>query len=283
MLAQYEEKTFESYFNSELDQKSSIYFPFGQVQEGGIGADCAAMSRDTYLWNIFNSELYYGKDLDEISRFMNECIENKIKHIPSITVNILFQYKRPEFITTANGKEWHHWKKNYFRYSIYKEQQSLLEKIYNEFGKDVLILYASPAIYDRNDLVSAKIGKKIIESTNFCRADHLKGHNHNTYTKAGNICYACSEPEEIPSFNLIENLQEFKTQDSKPITIISKFTSELRSIVEKDPYLGESYRLLLQPYKDLGLEEFNFLFGNITMNILKQLTGIQWIIATNEK
>jgi hypothetical protein len=49
MKPRFEEKTFESYFNTELDQRASIYFPFGQVQEGGIGADASAMSRSRRL------------------------------------------------------------------------------------------------------------------------------------------------------------------------------------------------------------------------------------------
>ncbi|HHO3376220.1 TPA: hypothetical protein ACRRWQ_000003 [Morganella morganii] len=281
MLAQYEEKTFENYFNSELAKNNIFYYPFGQVQEGGIGADCAAMLDSYHLWEIFNENFFHGEDLEKISNYMDNYIKYKINNIPSIKINILFQYKRPEIITTSNGKEWNHWNEKYFRYSIYKEQQSLLEKINNQFGNDVLILYASPAIYDRNELVRAYVEKKIIESTNFCQAHELKGHNHNTYTKAGKDFYACSEPEEIPRFNLIENLQEIKTQDLESVTIITKFMSDLRGLIEEDPYLGESYRTLLQPYKAAGLEEYPYLFGSIAMNILKQLTGIQWVIATN--
>ena len=44
MDARYEEKTFESYFNNELDRKTSIYFPLGQVQEGVLGLDSVAHS-----------------------------------------------------------------------------------------------------------------------------------------------------------------------------------------------------------------------------------------------
>ena len=48
--ARYEEKTFESYFNNELDRKTSIYFPLGQVQEGVLGLDSVAHSRGWFLW-----------------------------------------------------------------------------------------------------------------------------------------------------------------------------------------------------------------------------------------
>ena len=50
MRVNYEEKTFESYFNNELDSRTSVYFPFGQVQEGSIGADSAAFSKNRRLW-----------------------------------------------------------------------------------------------------------------------------------------------------------------------------------------------------------------------------------------
>ncbi|MGJ5663755.1 hypothetical protein [Morganella morganii] len=280
MLVQYEEKTFESYFNSELSLTNKRYYSFGQVQEGGLGADCAFMYLEPYLWDLFNKLMYYGEDLKDISEYMNEYLLIKIKNIPSIKTNILFQYKRPEVITTSQGNEWHYWNEKYFRYSIYKKQQSLLERIHNKFCNKVLVLYASPAIYDIDGLVRAHIDNKIIESTNFCQAHSLKGHHHNTYTKAGKAFYACSEPEEIPCFNFTENLQEMETQDLEPVTIITKFMLDLRGLIEEDPYWGRLYRMLLQPYKLAGLEEYPYLFGSIAMNILKQLTGIQWIVAT---
>ncbi len=82
MLPKYEEKTFESYFNTELDRRTRIYFPFGQVQEGGIGADSAAMSRDRWLWRRLGFPYWLyprfsGVDLREVADEMEQHIQKR--------------------------------------------------------------------------------------------------------------------------------------------------------------------------------------------------------------
>lgn len=284
MLPKYEEKTFESYFNTELDRRTSIYFPFGQVQEGGIGADAAAASQDRWLWQRlgfpypFHPE-YSGVDLRDIANEMELHIKKEIRNIPSIKANLLFQYKRPEVITTANGTEWSHWNQLYFRYDIYAEQQALLEHLDKKFGSKALVLYASPALVDINDLVKAKLDKNIIEATNFCPASKLQGHHRNTYVRAGLHSIACSQPEKLPPFKLLETLEQMEYQKSESnIELVLSFISSVRSSVENDPYIGKSYRALLQSYQELGLEKYESLFAHITMSILRDLTGIQWLI-----
>ncbi|EPL3991176.1 hypothetical protein M2010_002181 [Providencia stuartii] len=59
MDARYEEKTFESYFNNELDRKTSIYFPLGQVQEGILGLDSVARSNSRRLWKTLGYPFWF--------------------------------------------------------------------------------------------------------------------------------------------------------------------------------------------------------------------------------
>ncbi len=113
MQPPYEEKTFESYFNSELDQRSSIYFPFGQVQEGGIGADASGFSRNRWFWWHLGYPFIFhvpfgGADIREIAGEMERHLDREINNIPSIKANLLFQYKRPRLITHSRGSEWVH-------------------------------------------------------------------------------------------------------------------------------------------------------------------------------
>ncbi len=289
MLPKYEEKTFESYFNTELDRRTRIYFPFGQVQEGGIGADSAAMSRDRWLWGRLGFPYWFnprfpGADLRDIADEMEQYIQNEIRNIPPIKANLLFQYKRPEVITTAKGAEWSHWKQHYFRYAIYIEQQALLEHLDQKFGSKALILYASPALVDVNDLVKAKLSGKIIEATNFCPASKLQGHHRNTYVRAGLHSIGCSEPEELPPFDLLATLEqlEYRQSGSNTESVLS-FTSLVHSIVEQDPYLGDSYRALLQSYQVIDSERHQFLFAHIAMSALRDLTGVQWLLPVGSE
>lgn len=288
MLPTYEEKTFESYFNVELDQRSEIYFPFGQVQEGGIGADAAAMSRHPGLWKIlgyrYYSHRFAGEDLRIVADDMERLLRHEIRNIPSIKANLLFQYKRPEIITTSRGAEWRHWKQRYFRYEIYSKQQKLLEHLDGNFGSKALIIYASPAIGDINDLVQAKLSGKIIETTNFCRASSLRGHHRNTYIRSGLHSIACSAPEELPSFDLLTRLEQLEAHSREQnLETILEFTSLMRGAIEDSFYLRGSYRALIAPFEELHLSEFRLLFAHISMGVIRDLTGIQWLVAIGKR
>ena len=195
MDARYEEKTFESYFNTELDRKSSLYFPLGQVQEGVLGVDSVAHSRSWRLWRklgypFWLSPPFTGVELQHIAEEMERHLGVEVKNIPAMKVNALFQYKRPQYITMASGAEWHLWHRKYFRYDLYVEQHALLSHIEATFGSDAIVLYAAPAVEDVSDLVRLKKKNAIIANTNFRRASELNGHHRNTYIKAGTYSQA---------------------------------------------------------------------------------------------
>lgn len=189
MHARYEEKTFESYFNNELDQKTSIYFPLGQVQEGILGLDSVAHSRSRSLWRLlgypfWRSPPFSGVNVQDIAEEMERHLGAEVHNVPAMKVNLLFQYKRPDFIIRASGAEWSLWNQQYFRYSLYDEQHALLSHIDATFGRDAIVLYAAPAARDVNDLINFKKKGVIIENTNFRRAYELNGHRRNTYIAA---------------------------------------------------------------------------------------------------
>ena len=145
MTANFEEKTYENYFNAELDRCSEIFFPLGQVQEGFLGFDSSANSRNRRLWRSIGFPFWFhppfaGIELREIAREMEFYLERSIVSIPRMKANLLFQYKRPEYIKTSTGKEWSYWNQPYFRYDIYQKQQELLNEIDSKFGDRVLII-----------------------------------------------------------------------------------------------------------------------------------------------
>jgi len=288
MQPKYEEKTFESYFNSELDHKTSIYFPFGQVQEGGIGADASGYSRKRWLWSRFGYPhfpiSFEGADLREVANEMEKYLRREIKNIPSIKVNLLFQYKRPEIIASKRGSEWSHWNQKYFRYDIYEKQQVLLEYLASNFGTKALVLYASPALEDVNDLVAAKKHKCLIEKTNFRPATELTGHHRNTYIKAGTHSIACSEPEQLERFNLLDWLEKLdKNQTNDNEEQIVEFAKTVQIIAMKNSTFGNAYRSELNTYIEVEIDRFPLLFSMISIRIFRELSGVQWIIAIDNK
>lgn len=98
MRSEFEEKTYESYFNSELDKFTNIYFPLGQVQEGSLGFDSSAYSKNRKLWRNLGSPFFWqprfkGYELREIADEMERSLGIHINNLPKIKINILFQYK----------------------------------------------------------------------------------------------------------------------------------------------------------------------------------------------
>lgn len=289
MQPKYEEKTFESYFNTELDRRTSIYFPFGQVQEGAIGADASGFSKSRWLWWLLGYPYllhlpFEGADLREVANEMEIHLGQEIRNIPSIKANLLFQYKRPELITSTLGSEWPHWNQKYFRYDIYQEQQALLSHLASKFGVKALVLYASPALEDVNDLVDAKKRRRLIENTNFRPASDLTGHHRNTYIRAGKHSIACSEPERMKQFDLLARLEQLENlQPIDSSELIVQFAKEIRTAAMENLALGKAYRSELQGYVEAEIETFPLLFSIVSMKIFRELSGIQWVLATNNQ
>ena len=287
MDARYEEKTFESYFNNELDRKTSIYFPLGQVQEGVLGLDSVANSRKWLLWRklgypFWFSPQFSGVELTEIAREMEKYLGREVKNIPSMKVNMLFQYKRPEYITMSTGAEWHLWNTKYFRYDLYAQQHALLSHIEAKFGQNAVVLYAAPSILDVSELVKLKRAGSIIDSTNFRRASELDGHHRNTYIKSGTYSQACSEPERIENFNLIEMIEAIEPnqlQGNKELII--NFSKNIYSAMREAEglgYLKTAFEDRMNEFRDYELEQFGLIYAMLTMSVFREVTGCQWLI-----
>ncbi len=286
MYAEYEEKTFENYFNGELDQRTSVYFPLGQVQEGTIGVDSAAHSKSWRLWSTLGypflfSPHFTGTNLQEIALEMEKHLGNHINNIPEMRVNLLFQYKRPEFITKSLGAEWYLWHQSYFRYNLNSKQHGLLAHIESMFGNNVLVLYAAPAVRGITELVDLKVNNSIITNTNFRKASELTGHQRNTYVKAGTYSQACSDPERIENFDLIElieNIEPTKRLDN--LSFLIRFAEEINRSIKESEYRNAAFEKRLSDFQEL--EKFELLFALLSMSVFREITGIQWLVSVGQ-
>ena len=195
-------------------------------------------------------------------------------------VNLLFQYKRPELITLKLGAEWSHWNQKYFRYDIYQEQHALLVHLASKVASKALILYASPALENVNDLVDAKQRKCLIENTNFRPAIELTGHHRNTYIKAGTHSIAFSKSEQLDEFDLLVELNKLEAnQNVGNKELILGFTKAVQLAVLDDPIFGEAYKSELNFYTEAKIDEFPLFFSMLSMRIFRELSGTQWLVA----
>lgn len=285
MKANFEEKSYEQFFNAELSSKSSVYFPLGQVQEGFLGFDATVMSRNRRLWRLLGHPFWFfpdfiGLDLREIADEMERFLSIHINELPRMKTNLLFQYKRPQYIMSVLGSEWVHWNTPYYRYNLYSQQHRLLSHISNTFGSHVLVLYAAPAIHDVNQLVRVHQQNKIIENSNFKRAIDLNGHSRNTYQNAGTHSIACSEPsriENIDLINLLQTLESDSRANEDNVDFIVNFRKQIVAIMNQGQTISFAFNALNDSYQYVA--RFPLLYSFLVMRNFKTLTGLQWLIS----
>ena len=283
MRVQFEEKTYESYFNNELDQRSSIYFPPGQVLEGLLGFDVSAQTTNKKLWKTLGYPFWFfphfhGANLRDVAQELNNIIGHIVDSIPRVKANLFIQYKRPEYITTANGKEWAHWNQEYFRYEIYSQQQKLLEKIDKKFGSKALVIYAAPAISTLNELVQYKKSKEIIERSNFKKARDLNNHSRNTYIQSGTYSIACSEPERVENINILSELESFQEAESvEARESIENTSKSIEEVLTDDADYKFVFKSLMEGYSEFT--EYKTLHSHLIMKCFREVTGVQWLVS----
>lgn len=286
MKVNFEEKTYESYFNIELSNRSDTFFPPGQRLEGLLGFDSCVLTRDKQLWNLFmfmsNSANNRGIDLHKIAEEMENFESSWLKKIPKIKVNVLFQYKKPEYISSARGKEWHLWGEPYYRYEIYQKQQELLMRINQKLESKVLILYVSPALYDIRELLEAYKAKRIIDFSNFQKVSALYGHHCNTYIKAGNYSIANSQPKKIDNIALLKELEQIEDRNTgSNIEFIINFCTQISNIMSEDKYYSELFNKLNQRF-DFLKNDCWLVYNYIMLYHFKLLTGIQCLMQCHK-
>jgi hypothetical protein len=282
MKSNFEEKTYESYFNNELDRKSKVFFPPGQVLEGSLGFDSSSFSKNRKLWRQLGYPYWFhpdfeGAPLREVADEMECFLGRQINNIPNMKANILFQYKRPEFIASKSGKEWEHWNKPYFRYDIYKEQQVILNQIHEKFNSKILVVYASPCTNNINELILLR--KDIIKHSNFAKAVDLNEHHKNTYVKSGTYSIACSEPSIVESLNIIEEIETLGLSNNEERTDNSEFIIDfgrnIESIINEYQYLSESFGDLNEEAQEI--KDYKLFYNLLMMGNFRKATGTQWI------
>lgn len=288
----YEEKTFETYFNMELSSQGFI-FPFGQAQEGVFGTDASVdLNIKSELWKILNTQPLNSKlSLADIEQYLNNQVNNTLK---TIKANILVQYKKPEWVSSAKARQRKEWGEPYFRYALrYKltqnqilknkrEQLDILLDLEKQFGNQALVLYASPAHKDLNELLTAVKNQNLVKSTNFVRLSLLtKAHKHITYTKSGTMFKAHSEVETAERKTLQEHIEQIETHsltNSDQINFLAKKISSVIDELPSENSLKQAFNLRMEMF-DPKIKDFPLISSFTTLKAFTEITAMDWVIA----
>lgn len=287
MMVDYEEKTYEMHFNLELSGYGKV-FPIGQVLEGILGFDMGIYvppCKFDYFKGRLYLKCYNEKKGESILRIFKEIGGNK--RIPDFKINIVLQYKRPEYMTRNDAKEWKYWKEPYYRYDIYPRQQEILYKISKEFKKEVLVLYVAPAIPNWETLMDYANKSQVMDNSNFIEAEKFSAHSRATYIDGESVACLHSEIEKVNSYDFkkfienrndrsIDNFEEagkfiFETSN-KALSIIQDMKLEN----EFERYRFRYYRMnegIYDSFYDVSSSDANVL---MPMTFLANTAGAEW-------
>jgi len=219
MKCEFEEKSFEAAFNTELTRRTNLFFAPGQCAEGWLGFDFSLYLDDPILWELFvyirrrrRTRRGIGITLQEMEGWLDDAV----RRAPDIKHNLFIQYKRSDYLKGPRAKERSSWSKPYYRYKITSHQHKLLKDISKNANGRAAVVYAAPAFYKSKTLYQLQISAKIIESSNIADVGLIgMSHKHFTFDSAGNFGKGHSKPEDVesPSFdNIIEKISSSQPQ-----------------------------------------------------------------------
>jgi hypothetical protein len=172
---------------------------------------------------------------------------------------MFFQYKRPEFIDHHRGKEWPCWKGPYFRFDITPHQQVLLAGLESQSAGRAVVVYASAAFWQNDELYLHAKDEMVIANSNIANVARLNGHGRFSYNGPGSFGRGHSEPVDIESVSLIQIIEGGLQQEELPFDQHIKGSSRtIEELIKPDEpqtqVLDKVRRLLLGDDVDTGTE-----------------------------
>lgn len=220
MKVKFKEKTYETFFQSELARLTNHSFAPDQTDEGLLGFDGSfyiSYLKHPDLFPYVRRRRRYrlaGMPASAIDEFGEELNSR----LPPFNLNMFIQYKRPEYMSRSNSAEWPSWSKAYYRFDIEDHQQKLLQKIADVANGRAAVTYASPAFSENKELFDHAVDGTIIENSNISDVALMRGHHRFSYCNAGHHGIGHSDPERLESEPLASIFARSIDNDSMPFT-----------------------------------------------------------------
>lgn len=241
---EFEEPEYEGpLYNQLLNGSLNLWTP-GRRFERIFGIDAALLSKNHYFWSLFaQTSPNVGTSLRNYDwHFLWHLIKRRFRPVPSFSVNVLIQSKRPEHRSGVNSAYSKHGiKGSYWQFQITNHQQKILEKLEAKLGSEALVVYACPVFHKFDDLDQHITNGQIIENSTFVKASVLKNHKKWVFDTAGTTGLACSEIKkhsDVPFQEMVINLREkagqsnYENTNFKPLM---RIVNEICSEEEKNP------------------------------------------------
>jgi hypothetical protein len=236
-IAEFEEKTYESYFGQEVTRIVRNSFSPGQIDEAILGFD-GSFFIPFFCRNIHFSRLFprwLGHFPGIILSDIDYLIDELDRDLPRCRLNLFVQYKRPEYVFGHRAAEWNCWQRPYFRYALTNHQQLALERLEQKSNGRAAVIYASPAFWESSDLYKRAAAGHVVAGSNIARVSAMAGHSRFTYTDPGASGIAHSEPERVNGPSLEEILNRGLENEKLRLTDHIIATSKaIQSVFDND-------------------------------------------------
>lgn len=198
MRSEFEEKEYESLLYHELEQNCERVWSPGQCLENYIGFDRAEYIKDLEVWRKLGYSFCGGRSLAEHEL---EKLWSRLgvkREMPDFKFNLFIQVKRSHSVVRlpSSLKYLRIHNRQWYKFSVDKHQQLILEELSDEFNRMALVIYAAPIFNTVKELYTYEINNDIVDNSVFCEARKLHNHKELLYNKNEQI--ACSKPEEMP-------------------------------------------------------------------------------------
>jgi hypothetical protein len=198
-IAEFEEKQYEVPANIELGVQHAAVFAAGQVLEAVVGYDVAAdPPQNAPIWRLVGVNAPTGLQLVP-NLWQRARVQPKAPELPSTYVSLIFQYKRPRYLSTPVALQWPHWNAPYFRFPILQHQQDTLAILENALGGRATVRYACAAFWTYSDLQTHQTNRSVLANSTFVPPSALVGHQVWTYNAPGTAGHPNPRGKEIPT------------------------------------------------------------------------------------
>ena len=188
--AGFEEKTFEGAANLELARDRGRVFTPGQVEEGILGYDAAALPSPTVA-GLLNrvAGITTGPGVWLTPNWWLRCPHAPPpSFVPSRFASLLLQYKRPNLHFSPTDELFAAHGGAYFRFAFRAGQHKTLVRLDEALNDEAIVRYAAPCTIERKELEQWQIDGSVLENTNFVSPRRI-GLRHKgwTYSSPGGL------------------------------------------------------------------------------------------------
>lgn len=288
MKIEFEEKDFEAPLYSELRFGSHRIATPGQVFEGKYGIDAALEAEHPLFWNLFGYyEVPTGVILNDLRWGFVWRKLGKKRRLPTFSVNVLVQAKRPEVLSRATLLlKSYGFKSKYWRFEVTKHQHEILGKVAKRLKRRALVVYASPAFDTLEDLYDFTEAQTVVKNSSFVKVEAMIDHEKWNYHCPGTLGVAHSDPELIedpPFYSMLELLREesgqFESHSDNLRFLHESVLSVSHELQEENPVARYYLRLYGRLRRLEEVYELEETLDYVAFNLFCNVVGAKWLVG----